>query len=214
MESQLVAGQWVEVSMEDLQIPVLLSGFVLSMQPSEVLLTFPELLAPPKGLEFEAEATLRYSNRSGQYTAIGHILRVAAGPPVTVTFKRLASVGSDPRYAPVRTAATLPAMVRVVTSSVSSSLGQEDMPGSTENVSATGLLLVMSLLLAVGDVVNLIVSNGSESVGVHGRVIRVYESANKERGQFGVGIEFVHENEVEREGWRAFLAHIQRRDRR
>ena len=66
MESQLVAGQWVEVSMEDLQIPVLLSGFVLSMQPSGVLLTFPELLAPPKGLEFEAEATLRYSNRSGQ----------------------------------------------------------------------------------------------------------------------------------------------------
>ena len=54
MEGQLVAGQWVEVSMEDLQTPVLLSGFVLSMRPSEVLLTFPDLLAPPQGLESEA----------------------------------------------------------------------------------------------------------------------------------------------------------------
>jgi hypothetical protein len=96
MESQLVAGQWVEVSMEDLQTPVLLSGFVLSMRPSEVLLTFPELLAPPKGLESEAQATVRYSTQSGQFTAIGQILRVAAGPPVTVTFKRLSPIGAIP----------------------------------------------------------------------------------------------------------------------
>jgi hypothetical protein len=214
MESQLVTGQWVEVSMEDLQTPVLLSGFVLSMRPSEVLLTFPELLAPPKGLEFEAEATLHYSNRSGQYTAIGHIMRVAAGPPVTVTFKQLAPIGRDPRRSPLRTAANLSVSVRVVSSSVSSSLGQEDMPGSTENVSASGLLLVMSLLLAVGDVVRLLVSHGPESVVVHGRVIRVYESENKERGQFGVGIEFVHEDAAEQEGWRAFLACFHRRERK
>lgn len=200
--------------MEDLQTPVFLSGFVLGMRPSEVLLTFPELLAPPKGLEFEAEATLRYSNRSGQYTAIGHILRVASGPPVTVTFKRLALAESDPWRSPLRTAANLPVLVRVVTSSVSSSLGQEDMPGSTDNVSATGLLLMMSLLLAVGDVVRLLVSKGSESVVVQGRVIRVYESEHRERGQFGVGIAFMHEDEAERENWQAFLAHFRQREHR
>ena len=200
--------------MEDLQTPVLLNGFVLRLRPSEVLLTFPELLAPPKGLEFEAQATLRYSNRSGQYTAIGHILRVAAGPPVTVTFKRPALAGSDPSRRPMRTAANLPVSVRVLTSSVSASLGQEDMPGSTENVSAGGVLLLMSLLLAVGDVVRLLVSNGAEGAVVHGRVIRVYESEAKGRGQFGVGIEFAHENEAERERWLAFLGHYQRRERR
>ena len=198
--------------MEDLQTPFLLSGFVLSLRPSQVLLTFPELLAPPKGLEFEAQATLRYSNRSGQYTAIGHIVRVAAGPPVTVTFKRLARAGSDPRHSPQRMTVNLPVSVRVVTSSVSSSVGQEDMPGSTENVSASGLVLVMSLLLAVGDVVRLLVLNGAKEAVVRGRVIRVYES--EKRGQFGVGIEFVHENEAERARWLVFLTHFQRQERR
>jgi hypothetical protein len=183
------------------------------MQPSEVLLTFPELPMPPQGLEFEAEATLRYGNRSGHYTAIGRILRVAAGPPVTVTFKRLARAESDTRRSPMRTSASLPVSVRVVTSSVSSSLGQEDMPGVTENVSTNGILLATSLLLAVGDVVRLLVSNGAEDSVVHGRVIRVSEGENKGRGQFVMGIELAHEDEVEREGWLAFLAHFQRRER-
>jgi hypothetical protein len=214
MESQLVAGQWVEVSVGDLHAPVLLSGFVLSMQPSEVLLTFPDLLAPPKGLEFEAQATLRYGNRSSQHTAIGRILRVASGPPVTVTFKRLAPTQSDSKRPPSRTAASLPVAVRVVTSSVSSSLGQEDMPGLTENVSANGILLATSLLLAVGDVVRLLVTNGAEAAVVHGRVIRVCEGENKVRGQFVMGVELTHEDHVEREGWLAFLAHFQRRERR
>ncbi len=73
--------------MQDLRTPVLLSGFVLGLQPSGVLLTFPELLAPPEGLDIEAHATLCYRNHSGRHTAVGHVLRVVAGPPVTVTFK-------------------------------------------------------------------------------------------------------------------------------
>ena len=200
--------------MEDLQTPVLLSAFVLSLRPSEVLLTFPELLAPPKGLEFEAQATLRYRNHSGRHTAIGHILRVAAGPPVTVTFKRPAPLGTDPRQSPVRTAARLPVSVHVVTSSVASSLGQEDTPDSTENLSASGMLLGTSLLLAVGDFLRLVVSHGAEGAVVHGRVIRVHESEDREQGQFGVGVEFVHETEAERERWLTFLARFQGRERR
>jgi PilZ domain len=214
MESQLVAGQWVEVSMEDLQHPVLLSGFVLSLRPSEVLLTFPELLSPPKGLESEAQATVRYSNQSGQFTAVGNILRVAAGPPVTVTFKRLAPLGADPRRIPIRTAARLPVSVRVVTSSVASSLGQEDMPGWTENLSASGMLLGTSLLLAIGDVLRLAVSHGAECTVMHGRVIRVHESEDRAQSQFGVGVELVHGSEVERQRWLVFLARLQGQQRR
>jgi hypothetical protein len=214
MESQLVAGQWVEVSMEDLQTPVLLTGFVLSLRPSEVLLTFPELLVPPKGLESEAQATVRYKNQAGQFTAVGQILRVAAGPPVTVTFKRLSPMGADPRRAPIRTAVRLPVSVRVVTSSVTSSLGQQDRPGWTENISSTGILLGTSLLLAVGDVLRLAVSHGTEGVVVHGRVIRVQESEAKEQAQFGVGVELAHPSEADRQRWFAFLARFQNQQRR
>ena len=198
--------------MEDLQTPVLLSGFVLSMRPSEVLLTFPELLAPPKGLESEAQATVRYNNRAGQFTAIGQIQRVAAGPPVTVTFKRLAPRGSDLR--PIRTAARLPVSVRVITSSVASSLGQDDMPCLTENLSVGGMFLGTSLLLAVGDVLRLTVSNGIEGQVVHGRVIRVHECEDKEQARFGVGVEFVYAEEAERKCWLAFFARFQRQERR
>jgi hypothetical protein len=200
--------------MEDLQTPVLLSGFVLSLRPSEVLLTFPELLAPPRGLESEAQATVRYSNQAGRFVAIGHILRVATGPPVTVTFKRLSPMGADPRRAPIRTAAKLPVSVRVVTSSVTSSLGQEDMPGWTENLSSTGILLGTSLLLAVGDVLRLAVSHGTEGVVVHGRVIRVHESEDNAQARFGVGVELAHPGEVDRQRWFSFLARFLNQERR
>jgi hypothetical protein len=200
--------------MEDLQTPVLLSGFVLSLRPSEVLLTFPELLAPPKGLESEAQATVRYRNQAGQFTAVGQILRVATGPPVTVTFKRLSPLGADPRRAPIRIAARMPVSVRVVTSSVASSLGQEDMPGWTENVSSSGMLLGTSLLLAVGDVLRLAVCHGAEGVVVHGRVIRVHENEDKEQAQFGVGVELSHPSEADRQRWFTFLARFQSRERR
>jgi len=198
--------------MEDLQTPVLLSGFVLSMRPSEVLLTFPELLAPPKGLESEAQATVRYRNQAGQFTASGHILRVATGPPVTITFKRLSPRGSDSR--PIRIVARLPVLVRVVTSSVTSSLGLEDMPSWTENLSATGLLLGTSLLLAVGDVLRLSISYGAEGVEAHGRVIRVYENEDREHAKFGVGVEFVHASKAQQQRWLAFLACVENRERR
>ena len=125
MEGQLVAGQWVEVSMEDLRPPVQLSGFVLSLRQSEMLLTFPELVAPPSGLESECLATLRYSNRYGFHTATGHVVRVASGPPVTVTFERLAQVETDQRRAFYRAAIRVPVSVEVVTTSVPSSFGQQ-----------------------------------------------------------------------------------------
>jgi hypothetical protein len=200
--------------MEDLQTPVLLSGFVLSLRPSEVLLTFPELLAPPRGLESEAQATVRYNNQAGRFMAIGHILRVATGPPVTVTFKRLSPMGADPRRAPIRIAAKLPVSVRVVTSSVTSSLGQEDMPGWTENVSSSGILLGTCLLLAVGDVLRLAVSHGGEGVVVHGRVIRVHEGEDNAQARFGVGVELVHPGEVDRQRWFSFLARFLNQERR
>ncbi len=164
------------------------------------------------GLESEARATVRYSTQSGQFTAMGHILRVAAGPPVTVTLKRLSPMGADSRR--TRTATRLPVSVRVVTSSVTSSLGQEDMPGWTENVSETGMLLATSLLLAVGDVLRLALSSGPESVVVSGRVTRVQESEDKSRGQFGVGVEIANASDTERARWAAFVARIQRQERK
>jgi len=76
------------------------------------------------------------------------------------------------------------------------------------------MLLGTSLLLAVGDVLRLAVSHGDEGAVVHGRVIRVQESENREQAQFGVGVEFVHASEAERERWLAFFACFQSRERR
>jgi hypothetical protein len=213
MEGQLIAGQWVEVSMEDLPAPVLLNGFVLSLRPSEILLTFPELREPPMGLESEAQAVLRYSNPSGHFTAIGHIVRVASGPPVTVTFKRLSSVGSDPRRSLVRTPVNLPLLLHVVSSSVGSSVGLDGAAGRTQNVSTSGMLIETKVLLAVGDVVRVDVDTEPAPVVVFGRVVRVSES-EEGKGHFGVGIALVHEGEDERDRWLEFAARFQRASRR
>jgi hypothetical protein len=208
MDGQLVAGQWVEVSMEDLPTPVLLSGFVLSLRPGETLLTFPELLGPPEGLESEAQATVRYSNPSGSFTATGLIVRVASGPPVTVTFKRLVLASSDPRRAPARSAAVFPVALHIVRSRVAPPVGPDGIPGTAQNLNEDGLLLKTSLLLAVGDTVRLVPCDEPQPVEAQGRVVTVYESEGE--GQFGVGIEFVYDDDGERERWLDFVARWRR----
>jgi hypothetical protein len=199
MEGQLVAGQWVEVSIEDLHTPILLTGFVLSLRANEVLLTFPDLLVLPEGLESEAQVIVRYNNSCGNYTAVGRIVRVASGPPVTVTFKRLIPMGSRPS---VRSPAVFPVALHIVSSRVTPMVGPEGTAGTVQNLSDSGVLLRTSILLAVGDTVRLDVPAGPDPLAVHGRVIRVFES----EGQFGVGIEFVHESDDEHEAWLRFAA--------
>jgi hypothetical protein len=216
MQGQLVAGQWVEVSMEHLATPVQLNGFVLSLRPSEVLLTFPELLTPPCGLESEGQATFRYSNQSGAHTATGHIVRVASGPPVTVTFERLASVDRGQKRSPLPAFANLPVSVQVVTSSVASSIGRQDGRGCTQKLNADGMLLETTLLLAVGDVLRLVVTAGHGRAGrlLHGRVVRSFELEPKNERPLGVGVEFFHETESDRAAWLQFAAEFQGQARR
>lgn len=198
--------------MEDLHTPVQLNGFVLSLRSSEVLLTFPELLAPPNGLEFEGRATLRFSNQAGPHTAIGHIVRVASGPPVTVTLERLAGVASEERRGPSRSSASLPVLVQVVASSVSSSVGQGESRGHAQSMSGDEMLLQTSVLLAVGDVVRVTVPSGDKATlpcVLHGRANRVTELDQQGECQFGVGIEFIHESDGERERWQRFVTQYQ-----
>lgn len=211
MDSQLVAGQWVEVSMEELATPLLLSGFVLRARGGELLLTFPELPAPPQGLEAEGQATLRYSNDAGRFAAVAHIQRVASGPPVTVTFKPVSALGRDPRRAPVRLPAKLPIVVRALTSSVSSSAGQVDASAWTEDVSATGMLLSTWLLVAVGDVLAVRVSLDGEGPELRVRVVRVHESDSGADGRFGVGVELLPRSEAERQAWLDVIRRTQSR---
>jgi hypothetical protein len=211
MDSQLVAGQWVEVSIEALPEPVLLSGFVLSTRAGELLLTFPELLSPPKGLEAEAQATLAYSNEAGRFAAVAHIRRVASGPPVTVTFKPLPARGPESRRAPLRMPAKFPVVLHALSSSVSSSAGAVDGGAWIEDVSASGMLLSTSLLLAVGDVLAVHVSANAESPDVHGRVIRVHEGDSGAEGRFGVGVLVQPRSEAERRSWPGLVGRLQDR---
>jgi hypothetical protein len=208
MEVQLVAGQWVEVSMEDLQTPILLNGFVLRQRPSEILLTFPELLAPPDGLEAEAHALVRYSNSSGGFAAMGRIIRVASGPPVTVTFKRLVPVDASPRRAAADDLATIPAALHIVRSCVAPLSGPDGVEGTVQNLTDRTIFLQTSLLLAVGDTLRVEIGNGARSTAVHGRVIRVERDRTGIEG-FGVGVELVHETDDEHQRWLALVEHWQ-----
>jgi hypothetical protein len=200
-EGQLVAGQWVEVSIEGLHAPVLLSGFVLSLRPNEVLLTFPELLEPPEGLEAEAHASVRYSNLSGSFIARGPIVRVASGPPVTVTFKRLLASPAELRQAAARSSALFPVSMQILSSRVEASVGLDGVSGMAQLQSERRLLLKTSLLLAVGDSVRLVASDEPE-VCVQGRVVTVSES----EGQFSVGIDLNSDGPANRERWLHFTA--------
>ena len=190
--------------MEELPTPVLLNGFVLSLRPSEVLLTFPELLEPPEGLESEPQATVRYSNASGSFVAMGIIVRVASGPPVTVTFKRLVPAGSGPRRPQARSTAVFPVSLHIVRSRVEPAGGLDEISGIAQDISDRGMLLKTSVLLAVGDLVRLVACDEPDQVEVHGRVVRVFEGEVK--GQFGVGIEFLFGTDDERERWACFAA--------
>jgi len=193
--------------MEDLATPVLLNGFVLRLRTSEVLLTFPELLELPEGLESEAQATVRYSNGSGRFAAIGRVVRVAVGPPVTVTLKRLVPLLSDPRRPPVQPpVAGLPVSIQIVKSRVAAPNGLDGMQADAESINAAGMLLKTSVLLAVGDTVRLTVANGSAPVNVQGRVIRVFECEGNGQGHFGVGIDVAHESDAERARWLKLVA--------
>jgi hypothetical protein len=211
MDSQLVAGQWVEVSMEELPTPILLSGFVLSTRASELLLTFPELLSPPKGVEAEVQAMLCYSNDAGRFAAVAHIQRVASGPPVTVTFKLLPSLGFDSRRAPLRMPAKIPVVLRALSSSVASSAGAMDSGAWIEDASASGMLLSTSLLLAVGDVLAVQVSANADPTDVHARVVRVHESDSGLAGRFGVGVLVQPRSEAERRSWLGLVGRLQNR---
>lgn len=189
--------------MEDLPTPVLVNGFVLSLRPSEVLLTFPELLEPPEGLESEGRATVRYTTAAGNFMALGHIVRVASGPPVTVTLKRLTPMGSDSRRTPIPSLC-VPVALHIVHSRVASPFGADGAAGTAESLSDTEMLLKTSVLLAVGDTLRLDLRSSFGLAVVHGRVTTVSESTGKVRGQFGVGIELVHDTDDEREQWLRF----------
>jgi len=177
---------------------------VLSVRTNEVLLTFPELLVPPEGLEAEAQATVRYSSPSGSFTAAGRIVRVASGPPVTITFMRLVPMRSDLGRPALRYPVIFPVSLHVENSRVAPGLGPEGAPATAQNISDSGVLLQTSILLAVGDTVRLALPG--QEAEVHGRVIRVFENA----GQFGVGIELVHATDVERQAWLTFAAERRR----
>ncbi|MGD0838868.1 MAG: hypothetical protein ABSB49_19710, partial [Polyangia bacterium] len=146
----------------DLRGALLLHGFVLSQRPSEVLLTFPELLELPEGLEPEACATVRYLARSGPFAAVARVARVAAGPPVTLTFKRLAPVRVGDGLGAQRPAAGPPVSIHVVSSRVApSSAGAQAAAGVVQDMSDESIVVITPVLLAVGDTLRLSVDGHS-----------------------------------------------------
>src|ERR1019366_788484 len=107
-------------------------------------------------------------------------------PPVPVPLKPLPPLWPDSRRAPLRMPAKFPVVLHALSSSVSSSAGAVDGAAWIEDVSASGMLLSTSLLLAVGDLLAVQVSANAESPDVRARVVRVHESDSGAEGRFGV----------------------------
>ena len=174
-----------------------------------MLLTFPELLELPEGLEPEAQATVRYLARSGPFAAVARVARVAAGPPVTLTFKRLAPVWVADEPGAKSQAAGPPVSIHVVSSRVAaSSVGGQGAAGVVQDMSDDSLVVISPVLLAVGDTLRLSVdahSGVGPGVATQGRVVRVCECDCR----FGVGVELVHQSEDEQRRWHAFVSQRQ-----
>ena len=126
MEGQLITGQWVEVLVDNPAGSAALSGFVLSLRQSEMLLTFPDLVEAPAGLESGHQVTIRHSSRLGRHTSHVRILRVAPGPPLSVATERLSQVETEQRRRSFRIQVKLPVMIQVVSSSIAA-VGREEL---------------------------------------------------------------------------------------
>jgi hypothetical protein len=220
MEGQLVTGQWVEILAVDPALHQRLSGFVLSLRPTEMLVTFPDLLDIPLWLEFGGEVTIRHGSRFGQHTGQVRILRVAVGPPPSVVLERMTQIETEQRRRCHRVPACLPIGIRVTESTRTELIGQEESRARTRNISASGILVETSLPVTVGDVVALTIEGLGLAAAtlqpryvIRGRVVRVEALDSSSRRSKCAGVELVPESEASRTQWAQFAIELQRNER-
>jgi len=220
MEGQLVTGQWVELLAGDPASLQRLSGFVLSLRPAEMLITFPDLLDVPAWLESGADVTIRHGSHFGQHTGQVRILRVAVGPPPSVVLERLTQVETEQRRRCYRVPACLPLSIRVTESLRKELVGQEEPRGRTRNISASGILVETGLPVTVGDVVELTVlglglglATSQPRHVILGRVVRVEALDTSSRRSKGVAVELVPESDQSKTQWAQFAIELQRNER-
>ena len=219
MEGQLVTGQWVDVLAGDPASPQHLSGFVLSLRPTEMLITFPDLLDVPAWLESGADVTIRHGSHFGRHTGQVRILRVAVGPPPSVVLERMTQMETEQRRRCYRVPACLPLSIRVTESTRKELVGQEEARARTRNVSASGILVETALPVTVGDIVELTVSGlGLEPATlqtryvIQGRVVRVEALDSSSRRSKGIAVELVPEYDQKIQ-WAQFAIELQRNER-
>jgi hypothetical protein len=202
-DGQLVAGQWAEIVLDGTTGGDPLRGFVFKLGPSEMLLTIPDLRVAPAGLSPGAGVSVLYTSDLGQHTGRSLVLRVAAGPPVTVALELPNRIETDQRRRFPRTAVRLPLGLAVVASSVMPS-GREDRRARTRNLGGGGLLVETTLPLAPGDSVKVTLGLSGRlraTLGQTGqfmaRVLRV-QAVDGTCG-YRVGLEFLFDSEAERD---------------
>jgi hypothetical protein len=213
-DAQLVLGQWAEVFANGSLTP--LHGFVFSLRPGEVLFTFPDLLAAPDGLEAGHDVVVRYAGGSGRHTGHAAILRVAGGPPVTAALQRLVRVETEQRRRFSRLSVRLPATLAARDESPQEVSEESDAQASVRNLSAGGVSVETSLLLAAGDGVNLTVPEKARTVAknarqVAGKVLRVEKSGKRKRASRVASVEFSFTSDDERNAWAQLVLALRRK---
>lgn len=216
MEDQLVTGQWVEIVVGEPTDAARLCGFVLSLRPNEMLLTFPDLLSPPEGLEVGQLVTVQHTNSNVRHSGKVHILRLAMGPPFSVALERLAHMDTEMQRRASRISVSLPVTARVRRSEISGNQGQVEKRARTRNVSSTGMLIETSLRVTIGDILDLTISGLGlgqtpflDPYQLSGRVVRMEALNATSKRAYGVAVELVPETEEVRQRWVQFALELQ-----
>ncbi len=191
-------------------------GFVLDMTPREVLLSFPDVAAPA-GFFPGRQVTVRFWSHMGVHNAGSTILRVGAGPHVTIAIERFQKYDTVQKRRYFRVMAGLALTFDVTKSDIAESQGKQAVRGATRDISAGGLSMDTQLQVNTGDRVNLAVSvprsllkTFPKPLTAPASVVRVQEIPRGPKTIYCVSVEYRLAAENQRDRWVQLTFHLQR----
>lgn len=217
-KEQLLVGQPAEVSVDNRDFALQLRGYVMDLPAKEIHLIFPGLAGAPVGLEAGQKVGVKFWSRQGVHNAKSTLLRVTSGTWLTIAISRFAKIETVQRRRFFRVSACLPVSFGILSSSTQPPSAKEDeIQALTQDVSAGGLRMDVTVPLAPGDRLRLSLATPRAfrrtlpaSLATEAKVVRTEESTRNDRRVYSVSVEFVFPAERERDRWVQFTFDLQR----
>jgi hypothetical protein len=217
--ADLLVGQLVELELErnGSSPPTRIDANVIGLPPREIQLALTNIAALPAGLEVGRQVWIRFSNALGLHQTRCAISRVTPGKALVVALARAPQVETVQRRKFFRVPAALSVRFDVLTSAIPEATGKVEPRGLAQDISAGGIRLESSLLLAVGDWLHVTVQvprgfrrQLPAELACEARVVRVLELRARNKIAYGLGLEFEFASESERDRWVHLTFDLQR----